>query len=108
MQVRQALGGDRPRLAGYIHGHWHRWIDTFCTLGWSDTRILRVCGLPTTGHWGDVGFVLFRTDETCARATAVIDDYFFPHPLPKEERPALWDAIRADLNGRSMTFPYPL
>ena len=99
---------DRPRLAGFIHGHWHRWMDNFHMLGWSDTRIMRVCGLPSTGHWGDIGFALFRTDEKKAKVTAVIDDYFFPHPVPKAERPAPWDAIRADHHGRNVTFPYPV
>ncbi len=47
-----------PLFKGYIHGHHHRWV-----AGWD-----RVVGrgliprytLPSTGHWGDIGWCLLR------------------------------------------------
>lgn len=75
-----------PAVVGYLHGHKHVWSPklmrrTGCK--WGDSRFKRVLGLPSTGHWGDIGHVVFRTFPGAARADLVENDHFFPNPDAK-------------------------
>jgi len=67
-----------PAYAGYIYGHNHQWlpqnehgVDTLC--------------LPSTGHWGDIGFVLAKLDAEGAVFTLRQRDFYTPRPAAKPE-----------------------
>ncbi len=81
--------GVAPLLAscawcrGYLFGHVHEWarkreegVETLC--------------LPSTGHWGDIGFVLVKLDAGEAVFTLHQRDYYTPRPAatPAEADPA--------------------
>lgn len=64
--------------AAYIYGHNHFWkpqaeagVDTLC--------------LPSTGHWGDIGFVLVKLDAEGATFTLHQRDFYTPRPAAKPE-----------------------
>ena len=96
-----------PKHAGFIHGHEHRWIQTWTRLDYKHTTIHRTLGLPSTGHWGDIGYVLFRELPDRFTATCVQKDFYFPSPRKPEARPAVWDAIAQEHNGQYCTFMKP-
>ncbi|MGN0827372.1 MAG: metallophosphoesterase [Kiritimatiellia bacterium] len=94
-QVRQFLA-ETPRFAGWLHGHDHRWSERWFHKDWESRRIRRVAALPSTGWWGDIGFMTFETfSDRAELRMAPGNDFFFPCPLnPSEPRPAEWDDIR--------------
>ena len=93
-----------PQLAGYIHGHNHRWMHTFVISDWSSRRIFQEMILPSTGHWGDIGYVLMRTSPGEAVAELHQDDFYFPADLPPERRGADWSAMVAANHGAKCHF----
>ena len=97
-----------PCVAGYIHGHDHRWYVGMKFDGWHNPTIKRSLCLPSTGHWGDIGYTLFRTSGDRAVATLVQHDFYFPRP-PEKGAPAnpLWDAIVKDNRNQTCTFTIP-
>ena len=97
---------DAPACAGFIHGHYHRWLSDYWQDGWANPRVLPSAGLPSTGHWGDIGFALFHADAKGATLTCVMEDFFFPRPTSANPRPPLWEAMRRDKNGQRITFPF--
>ena len=99
---------DAPNVIGYVHGHNHCWMPScFRRSGtpWGDrVRKRRLC-LPSSGHWGDIGWVIFRTTPTEARADLTVWDYWYPHPAAAgETRPAIWDDLVREKQGRFCTF----
>ena len=48
-----------PMCKAYFHGHWHRWNPGFERV--PGKGLLPRYTLPSTGHWGDIGFALLRT-----------------------------------------------
>jgi len=93
--------------AGYIHGHNHKWYHQFCQTGrYNNPHVVRTACLPSTGHWGDIGFSLFRTYPDRAVLTVRQLDFFFPEPLPAAKRPRAWDQIVQEHDGDSVTFFY--
>ena len=97
-----------PFAAGWIHGHDHQWVQEFRIESWRSTRTLPVLTLPSTGHWGDIGYVLFRTSPGQAVAELVQNDFYFPKPVDDlAKRPAAWDLRVADNRGRKMHFKLP-
>ena len=60
-----------PKFAAYLHGHNHWWRNTV------EERVQTLC-FPSTGHWGDMGFVLLTLSETDALFTPFIDAYEYP------------------------------
>ena len=48
-----------PACKAYFHGHWHRWSPGFERV--PGKGLLPRYTLPSTGHWGDIGFALLRT-----------------------------------------------
>ncbi len=94
-----------PMVRGYIHGHNHRWYEGFNAVDWSNPATLRCLCLPSTGHWGDIGYALFRTTSDCATASLVQKDFFYPKPIEKaSERPAIWAKIVEDHRNLSVSF----
>ena len=94
-----------PCVAGYIHGHDHRWYVGMMFDGWTKPLVKRSLCLPSTGHWGDIGYTLFRTSGDRAVATLVQREFYFPKP-PDSGTPAnqLWDAIVKDNRNQTCTF----
>lgn len=97
-----------PMVAGYIHGHNHRWLKTWKTRNWSDAYTLRQLCLPSTGHWGDIGYTLFRVQSDRAVAELRQHDFFFPKPTSRpEEAPPEWAIYVEENKGQQCTFLFP-
>lgn len=93
-----------PNVVGYIHGHDHVWKNGVLRPSvhtWSDNTFKRWLCLPSTGHWGDIGFVKFYTGPNFARAELVEYDHYFPSP---DKRCTLDDDVIEENQGRFMTF----
>jgi len=102
------LLADSKFAVGYIYGHHHKWQTDWFKRSYGERRIVRAAGLPSTGWWGDIGFATLRTfDDRAELAMAPDNDFFFPNPLePGEERPTVWDEIRAEHAHARCTFVY--
>ncbi len=64
--------------AGYIYGHNHTWKQE------STNGVATLC-LPSTGHWGDIGYVLVKMTTEGAVFTLYQRDYYTPRPAAKPE-----------------------
>ena len=93
-------------FAGWIHGHDHRWEPSIRVCDWRKNEIKPVLGLPSSGRWGDIGYVIFRVSPRAAVAKLVMQDFYFRAPRPVDKRPAFWDARISDLNGAEVHFPF--
>jgi hypothetical protein len=95
------LGGllaASPMVAAYIFGHWHHWqgrvtegVNTLC--------------LPSTGHWGDIGYVLVKLRADGADFSLQLRDHFKPRPLP-EPKPE-WIRRVDKLRGATWSVAFP-
>ena len=105
--------GERPlkkyvvglkNFRGFIHGHWHTWQE-WTMLDWNKGDFRRAIGLPSTGFWGDIGYVQFRTDAKMATATLVQREFYFPRfqPDPVKRDPA-WTIRAQENDGRTVRF----
>lgn len=97
---------DAPTsCCGYIHGHDHRWYETRSLLHWGNPRVGQTAALPSTGHWGDIGYSLLREHPDRAELRLVQYDYFAPAPLVPDARPdPAWQAIVRDHEHARCTF----
>ncbi|MBR5703816.1 MAG: metallophosphoesterase [Bacteroidales bacterium] len=96
-----------PSCCGYIYGHEHMWITDWAHNRYKGLYILRTLSVPSTGHWGDIGYTLLQLEEDKAIATYCQWGFFFPRPLKDgETRPALWDEIERDHRNAICVFPY--
>jgi 3',5'-cyclic AMP phosphodiesterase CpdA len=77
--------------AAYLHGHEHMWrhrtehgVETLC--------------LPSTGHWGDIGFVVVRLTDDGATFTLRQYDFYTPRPAahPEGVKPEWKARVRAN------------
>ena len=99
---------NSPAFAGYINGHNHRWYAEWMLRNYSQRKLLCYLGLPSTGHWGDIGYTLFHTTSRDAVANLVQHDFFFPNPIKEgESRPETWDAILEKNCGAHYRFVLP-
>ena len=100
---------DAPtQCCGYIHGHDHQWYVTRSLLHWSDPRIGQTAALPSTGHWGDIGYSLLRECPDRAELSLVQYDYFSPSPSdPGAPVNAAWRAVVRDNASARCTFVAP-
>ena len=90
---------------GYIHGHDHRWYVTRSLRHWSTGLVGQTAGLPSTGHWGDIGYCLLREYPDRAELSLVQYDYFTPQPPSANAAPnPAWLAIVRDNAGKRCTF----
>lgn len=62
-----------PRCKGYIYGHRHTWQQQ------AEEGVETLC-LPSTGHWGDIGYVLVRLSAEEAVFTLRQHDFYAPRP----------------------------
>ena len=98
---------NSPTCCGYIHGHDHVWRPDWIKKSYGDRRIVRTLCVPSTGHWGDLGYTLLNLQEDRGVATLHEYEYFFPSPAkPDEPKPAAWAAIEEDHKGATCTFIY--
>lgn len=98
---------DAPTCCGFIHGHDHRWRPDWFQKNYSETRMVRTICLPSTGHWGDIGFTCFRLEESKAVATLHESEFFFPTPVPDgNEVPLQWKMIAEEQDGNTCSFSY--
>ncbi len=97
-----------PNVAGYIHGHDHRWYTKHMRKNWVDTLLKRSLCLPSTGHWGDIGYALMRTDADKAVVTLRQRDFFYPRPEPMDPADReLWKIVVRENQGLSCSFLLP-
>lgn len=101
-----------PLAAGYIHGHNHAWRSDLSTVHWWPDGELPIMGLPSAGYWGDIGYVLFRTFPTGARATLHQSEHFFPRSNGSvlndpSSHPLVWRERTRVLNGQTCLFTFP-
>lgn len=87
-----------PCVAGYIHGHNHRW-----RRDWNRDmsqkpphRAMRELCLPSNGMWGDIGYALCRLKPDRIVVEPVLKDFWLKQPVPAEMRPPEWDDILAE------------
>jgi len=94
------------KCAGYIHGHNHRWTTDWIHLDYQTTRLIPTLCIPSTGHWGDIGFVRFIMAKDMATAYLQEDEFFFPRPMKPEETPIQWKEMAANRQDQTWPFRY--
>lgn len=72
------LLAQSPSCAAYIYGHNHLWRQQ------EEQGVETLC-LPSTGHWGDIGYVLVKLDGEGGTFTLHQRDYYTPRPAEKPE-----------------------
>ena len=98
---------DSPTSCGYIHGHDHVWRTGWQKKNYSEYRILPTLCVPSTGHWGDIGYTLLKMGDDHATASLREYEFFFPHPVnPGESKPPQWAQIEQAHKDASWVFMY--
>ena len=108
------INGDRPIsraaksafFAGWIYGHNHMWCPYMAVDSWKNSTVFPILSLPSTGLWGDIGYVVFRTDAGGATAELVQSDFYIQTPTSHPVPPRFWAARTRDNNGRTMRFAF--
>lgn len=95
-----------PGCIGYIHGHEHLWSREVFYQWHGRFRVMKTLGLPSTGFFGDIGYVVFRTDATGAEARLVQRDFYIPRYRPPEGRPGIRSDIVRENDGQTIRFEY--
>ena len=96
-----------PSCAGFIYGHKHIWNPGWIHVNYKDPTMMRTLCVPSTGHWGDIGFVLLRLGNDRATATLREREFFFPAPVREgEPKPEAWTEIENEHRDAVCTFPY--
>ena len=87
-----------PCIAGYIHGHNHRWTRAWLRNKDQKTpeRAKHVLCLPSNGLWGDIGYATCRVSPGKAEVAPTLKDFWLSRPVSPERRPPEWDDILAE------------
>ena len=93
-------------FAGWIYGHDHSWCPDVSVASWKQNLIAPTLALPSTGLWGDIGYVLFRTEHDGAVAKLVQSDFYFQTPSAYETRPRYWDVRVRENQGKTARFVF--
>ncbi len=94
-----------PNVIGHIYGHNHRWLKNWARKNWTEYKIIRTLCLPSTGHWGDIGYTLLRTTNNSAVASLVQHDFYTPRPYPAgKAKPNLWKKMVEENRNQTCTF----
>ena len=96
-------------VAGYIHGHDHYWGRGVMNQNWTSPKLVKQLSLPSTGHWGDIGWALMRTGGGKAKVELRQRDFWFPikdSPGPDADR-EMWRLNIAENQGATCTFTLP-
>ena len=86
---------------GHIHGHWHKWARDIIHSGWEPQQVKPYVGLPSTGHWGDIGYAILRTFPDRVEIVNRQWDFFFTGG-PGDGQPMRGDIVR-ELDGQKAT-----
>lgn len=86
---------------GHIHGHWHKWARDIIHSGWAPQHLKPFVGLPSTGHWGDIGYAILRTFPDRVEIVNRQSDFFFTGG-PGDGQPMRDDIVR-ELDGQKAT-----
>lgn len=98
---------DSPTCCGYIYGHNHIWNPGWIRKNYSERRLIRTLCVPSTGHWGDIGYALLSLGEDQAEVKLREYEFFFPNPLEEgEKKPAQWAMIEQENDGSVCRFSY--
>jgi hypothetical protein len=98
---------DSPTCCGYIHGHDHVWRTGWQKKNYSEYKILPTLCVPSTGHWGDIGYTLLKMGHDRATASLREYEFFFPHPVNAgEPKPPQWAQIEQAHKDASWVFMY--
>ena len=96
-----------PTCCGYIHGHDHVWRDGWVKKNYSEREMIRTLCVPSTGHWGDIGYTMLHLEEDHAEARLNEYEFFFPTPLNEgETKPAQWAMIEEERKNAVVSFAY--
>ena len=96
-----------PTCSGYLFGHRHIWLDAWMMKNYAEQTLIRTLCIPSTGHWGDIGYTVFRLEEDHAEARFHEYEFFFPKPLAEgEEKPAQWTMIEREHGDSECMFAY--
>lgn len=96
-----------PTCCGYIHGHDHVWRDGWFKKNYSEREMIRALCVPSTGHWGDIGYTMLHLEEDHAEARLNEYGFFFPTPLKEgETKPAQWAMIEEERKNAVVSFAY--
>ncbi len=90
-----------PSCVGHIYGHWHKWGRDIVHDGWEPQNLKPMVGLPSTGHWGDIGYSTMRTFQDRVEITNHQFDFFFTGG-PGDGQPMRDDIVK-ELNGQKVT-----
>lgn len=101
-----ARAAKSPFFSGWIYGHDHSWCPDIAVASWGKHLIAPTLALPSTGLWGDIGYVVFRTDADGATASLVQSDFFFQTPTAHPVRLRQWDVRTRENQGKSMRFAF--
>lgn len=101
-----ARAARSPFFSGWIYGHDHSWCPDIQVASWGSHLISPTLALPSTGLWGDIGYVVFRTDSDGATASLVQSDFFFQTPTAHPVRPRQWDVRTRENQGKAMRFAF--
>ena len=99
---------ESKTCCGYIYGHLHYWQPGWFRKNYNPQfRIIRSLCVPSTGHWGDIGYTLLHLEEDHAEAALHQYEFFFPAPLEEgKEKPALWSMIEEEHKKAVCRFSY--
>ena len=87
-----------PCVAGFIHGHNHRWTRAWMRDKKQKTpeRAKRELCLPSNGLWGDIGYATCRVSPGKMEVAPTLKDFWLSRPVSPERRPPEWDDILAE------------
>lgn len=92
---------NAPACKGHLYGHWHKWNRDFLHTGWNPQDVFSIVCMPSTGHWGDIGFATMRTFPDRVEITNHQNDFFFTGG-PGDNQTARADIVR-EKNGQTVT-----
>jgi len=108
------IEGEKPiaraaksrHFAGWIFGHDHEWCTQTVVASWKDEQLFQTLCLPSTGHWGDIGYVTLQTTAREAVFEMHQSECFFYFPKsPAAQRLSLAARVR-DNDGQRRHFVF--
>ncbi|MBR1518773.1 MAG: metallophosphoesterase [Prevotella sp.] len=92
---------------GYIHGHHHKWNTGWTWEKWGSPHIIPTLCIPSTGHWGDIGYTVMRLGKEDAVIELKEYEFFFAEPMKNPaDIPDSWKKIVEDNKGQKFHFAY--
>ena len=87
-----------PCVAGFIHGHNHRWMRAWMRDKKQKTpeRAKRELCLPSNGLWGDIGYATCRVSPGKAEVVPTLKDFWLSRPVSAERRPPEREDLHAE------------